>query len=136
MNLKDLHIDGSWTLFLDRDGVINRRIIDGYVRSVRDFEILPGVLEAISRLSVIFGRIIIVTNQQGIGKGLMTEEELSSIHRFLTDKITGAGGRIDAIYHAPNLAQENSVMRKPATGMDTDMQARPSLSAPIPTYFI
>jgi histidinol-phosphate phosphatase family protein len=117
MNLKDLHIDGSWTLFLDRDGVINRRIINGYVKSIGDFDILQGVLEAINRLSQVFGRIIIVTNQQGIGKGLMTETDLDEIHKFLKDRTEKAGGRIDAIYHASNLAEEKSKMRKPGIGM-------------------
>ena len=58
-------IDSSWTLFLDRDGVINVRIIDGYVRNIDEFHFLPGVLDAFRRFSEVFGRIIIVTNQQG-----------------------------------------------------------------------
>ena len=117
MNLKDLHIDGSWTLFLDRDGVINKRIVDGYVKSPGEFEFLPGVLDAMHRLSKVFNRIIIVTNQQGIGKGLMSEEELEVIHQYLTDTVHKEGGKIDAIYHAPGLAEEKSAMRKPGIGM-------------------
>ena len=117
MNLKDLHIDGSWTLFLDRDGVINKRIADGYVKSPEEFEFLPGVLDAMHRLSKIFNRIIIVTNQQGIGKGLMSEEDLEVIHRHLRDTVHKEGGKIDAVYHAPCLAEEKSEMRKPGIGM-------------------
>ena len=64
-------IDKSWTLFLDRDGVINVRLIDDYVKNINEFEFLPGVLEAFKIFSEKFGRIIIVTNQQGVGKGLM-----------------------------------------------------------------
>ena len=72
MNLQDLKIDRGWTLFLDRDGVINRRIVDDYVKSWDQFKFLPGVPDAIKRLAGVFGRIIVVSNQQGIGIGLMT----------------------------------------------------------------
>ena len=58
-----------------------------------------------------------MTNQQGIGKGLMTEEDLDQIHSFLLDKVRQNGGNIDAIYHAPHLEEEASPMRKPGTGM-------------------
>ena len=117
MNLRDLHIDDSWTLFLDRDGVINKKITEGYVTSLKEFEILPGVLDSIRKLTTIFGRLIIVTNQQGIGKGLMTKADLHKIHRYLSETVMEAGGKIHAIYFAPNLAEEKSEMRKPGTGM-------------------
>ena len=81
MNLENLDINHSWTLFLDRDGVINQRIKGGYVTSWNKFECLDGVEEAISILSGIFSRIIVVTNQQGIGKGLMTVDQLAGIHQ-------------------------------------------------------
>lgn len=110
-------IDKSWTLFLDRDGVINKKIDNDYVRNVNQFEWLPGAIEAIVSLSKKFGRIIIVTNQQGIGKKWMTENDLESIHQYLKTEIEKAGGHIDAIYFAPQLKGENSPMRKPETGM-------------------
>lgn len=110
-------IDKSWSLFLDRDGVINRRIPDDYVRSVEQFEWLPGVLESLIRCSNHFGRIIIVTNQQGIGKGLMSEQDLRDIHTHLIQRVHDSGGRIDAIYHCPELAADNPECRKPETGM-------------------
>jgi len=107
------NIDSSWTLFLDRDGVINQRIMGGYVESVSDFHFLPFVHEAVSLCKTVFGRIIIVTNQQGIGKGIMTEEQLTVIHAYLRTQIP----EIDGIYHSPYLACENNMMRKPNIGM-------------------
>lgn len=110
-------VDKSWTLFLDRDGVINKRIPGDYVKTIEEFHFLPGVPKAIAQLSKIFGRIIVVTNQQGIGKGLYTREDLLAVHDHMMAGIEKAGGRIDAIYYAPQLASENSPMRKPGTGM-------------------
>ena len=117
MNLKDLMIDSGWTLFLDRDGVINTRILGGYVRKWEQFEFLPGVPEALKILSQVFPRIIVVSNQQGIGKGLMTEKELEDLHRKMIAEIENNGGRIDRVYHSPHLEEEGSVKRKPNVGM-------------------
>ena len=105
------------TLFLDRDGVINRRKIGGYITSVDEFEFLPGVLDAITKLSSHFEHIFVVTNQQCIGKGIITVEELSHIHKYMTDQIQQNGGRVDKIYFSPNLASENNISRKPNPGM-------------------
>lgn len=110
-------IDKSWTLFLDRDGVINERLPDDYVKNVDQLILIPGTLEAISIFSTLFGRIIIVSNQQGVGKGLMTMGDLEKIHRFLFDKIKLAGGRIDKIYVSPYLKSDNHFTRKPSVGM-------------------
>ena len=110
-------IDNKWTLFLDRDGVLNRRIVDGYVTQWKEFSWLPGVMEALKILSGIFGQIIVVSNQQGIGKGIMTEEELMVIHTSLQKEVRQQGGRIDAIYFSPHLEKEGSFMRKPNVGM-------------------
>ncbi len=117
MNLQDLRIDGTWSLFLDRDGVINRRIVDDYVKTWEQFEFLPGVTDAIRKFSLVFGRIIVVSNQQGIGKGLMTEKELESIHQRMMEEIRAKGGRIDTVFHSPYLHSDRSVMRKPKVGM-------------------
>jgi histidinol-phosphate phosphatase family protein len=109
--------EGDWSLFLDRDGVINRRLVDDYVKSPDEFEFLPGVLEAIALFAQKFRHIFIITNQQGIGKGLMTENDLAEIHQKMQEEIEAAGGRIDAIYYCPSLASVNSPRRKPAPGM-------------------
>jgi histidinol-phosphate phosphatase family protein len=111
------NIDSSWTLFLDRDGVINHRIMDDYVKTIEEFIFLDEAPDAIVHFSKIFGRIVVVTNQQGIGKGLMSESNLSVVHTYMIQEIEKLGGRIDAVYFAPQLAKENSAMRKPGSGM-------------------
>jgi len=117
MILKNLNIDDSWSLFLDRDGVINKRIEGDYIKKWEEFEFLPGVLEALHILSGIYGKIFIVTNQQGIGKGLMTERELDIIHDEMMVEIKNNGGRINKIYHSPYREEEHSVFRKPNIGL-------------------
>ncbi len=120
MTLKNLNINKNWTLFLDRDGVINKRLEGDYVKTLAEFEFLDGVPDAIKILSNIFGKIIIVTNQQGIGKGLYTENDLSIIHHYLTDEIEKHEGRIDKVYFSPHLASANHQNRKPGIGMALD----------------
>ena len=110
-------INAEWSLFLDRDGVINERISGNYVKNCEQLMLLPGVAEAIKIFSNLFGYIFIVTNQQGIGKGLMTEDDLSIIHDFMINQIEKGGGHIDRIYHSPYLESEHHPMRKPAPGM-------------------
>ena len=117
MNMAIPKIDTSWTLFLDRDGVINKKLEGDYVKSIDEFEFLPSTLEAIKLFSSRFHRVVVVTNQQGISKRLMTEDDLHKVHQHLLQEIQNFGGRIDAIYHAPQLAEENSNMRKPNIGM-------------------
>jgi len=116
-DLSDTSFDKSWTLFLDRDGVINVRNFHGYITQVEDFKFIDGSKEAIVRFSKIFGRIVVVTNQQCIGKGIISEDKLNAIHKHMLDEITKAGGHIDQVYFAPQLASENSVYRKPNSGM-------------------
>ncbi len=110
-------LDKTWSLFLDRDGVANRRLPDDYVRDWASFQWLPGTLEAIAKLTQIAGRAFIVTNQQGIGKGLMTERELVVIHARMQQEIEAAGGRIDAVYHCPDLSSKTPNCRKPNPAM-------------------
>ncbi len=110
-------------LFLDRDGVINKRLPEAYIRSWEEVEILPGVAEGLRRLCPLFKRTIIVTNQQGIGKGLMTEQELHNIHRRLLRHLAKAGITIDAVYHCPELKSKKNNCRKPAPAMGLQAQA-------------
>lgn len=117
MNLKDLNINKDWTLFLDRDGVINVHIVDEYVTKWDEFSFLPGVLDSLKILSEKFGRTIIISNQQGISKGIFTNEDLEIVHSKMLDEIFSAGGRIDKIYYCSDLHDSNSVNRKPETGM-------------------
>jgi histidinol-phosphate phosphatase family protein len=117
MNLQRLKIDRTWTLFLDRDGVINRRIEDDYVKSWDAFEFLPGALDALVKFHESFGRIIVVSNQQGVGKGVMGDAEVQLVHRIMVETINKAGGRVDAVFYAPQLKSDGSFMRKPNIGM-------------------
>jgi D-glycero-D-manno-heptose 1,7-bisphosphate phosphatase len=119
-NTKDPHflakVDGSWTLFLDRDGVINQRILGDYVKNISEFHFLPNVLESIFHFTYIFNRIIIVTNQQGIAKQKYTISDLNKIHNYMFYEIEKANGRIDAVYFCPHIAGLCQC-RKPEIGM-------------------
>lgn len=115
-------IDKSWTLFLDRDGVINVRFPGDYVKRVDEFEFLPGAVDAIARLSKLFGRIIVVTNQQGIARGIYSHEDLGAIHSHMQSEVEKAGGKIEQVYYAHQAAAEQSPMRKPGTGMGLQAQ--------------
>jgi D-glycero-D-manno-heptose 1,7-bisphosphate phosphatase len=109
--------DKTWTLFLDRDGVINVRKPAQYVLHPDDFIWTDQAVDSIVMLSKIFGKIFIITNQQGIGKGLMTESDLAQIHSVLVNEVSLGGGRIDKIYHCPELKEARSFYRKPSPGM-------------------
>ncbi|MFC2106894.1 D-glycero-alpha-D-manno-heptose-1,7-bisphosphate 7-phosphatase [Bacteroidota bacterium] len=117
MSLRNLTFDNSWTLFLDRDGVINKQLPGEYVTSWNEFEFIKGVPDAFKIFSKIFDKIIVITNQQGIGKGLMTENQLQAVHENMIKEIERAGGRIDAVYFSPYMAKDNHPSRKPNTGM-------------------
>lgn len=118
MGLKnDWHIDGSWTLFLDRDGVINDRIFGGYVTCISNFIFKDGALEAINGLSQIFNRLIVVTNQQGVAKKIMSESNLHEIHAYMLEQIEAHGGRISLCKVAVNLKGEYGDRRKPLPTM-------------------
>ncbi|MBQ8702892.1 MAG: HAD family hydrolase [Bacteroidales bacterium] len=105
-------------LFLDRDGVLNVLRPNDYVKSPDELVMLPGVKEALDICRRRFSHLFIVTNQQGIGKGLMTEADLEAIHRKLLEAV----GPVDRIYHCPDLERSHSFRRKPNIGMA--LQAR------------
>lgn len=109
-------IDPTWTLFLDRDGVINHEKYQDYVYNYNEFVFYEGVLAALKEFASRFNLIIITTNQRGIGKGLMTEADLQDIHDRMTKDIVAAGGRIDHIYYCTSL-DNNHPNRKPNPGM-------------------
>ena len=100
-------------LFLDRDGVINRRLPGAYIKNWDQFEFLDGVLEALAILAPLFHPIVVVTNQQGIGKGLMTAADLENVHQKMLVEVTNAGGRIDAVYYCGDLVSQQPNCRKP-----------------------
>jgi D-glycero-D-manno-heptose 1,7-bisphosphate phosphatase len=107
-------IQPEWSLFLDRDGVINVRPMNDYVRQLSDFSFLPDVEEALALLSGYFSHIFIVTNQQGVGKGLMSQHNLDEIHDFMKSRIELAGGLISRIYTCTELEDTAGNCRKPA----------------------
>jgi D-glycero-D-manno-heptose 1,7-bisphosphate phosphatase len=105
------------TVFLDRDGTINRKAPEGdYVKSVAEFAFLPGAKEAVRLLTEAGLRIVVVTNQRGIARGLMTEEDVAAIHRHMLDELEAAGGRVEAVYHCPH-DRGACDCRKPDIGM-------------------
>jgi len=110
-------MDNFDTLFLDRDGVINKKLAGRYVRDFSEFEFMPGFLKVISTLSNIFNRIIIITNQQGIAKRIMSESDLHNLHVEMQKTIEKSGGKINKIYYCPHLEKIDCMCRKPKTGM-------------------
>lgn len=117
MNEEDDDYHSYSTLFLDRDGVINRRINDGYVTEPSEFEFLPGVIDALKILTTKFQRIFIVTNQQGIGKGLMSDSDLEDVHAYMLEVFEENEIKIDKIYVCSALIDSNDPCRKPEIGM-------------------
>lgn len=111
-----LTIEKSWTLFLDRDGVINKEKKEDYILNTLEFDFFDEVPEAIEILSKQFGVIVIVTNQRGIGKGKMSISDLEDIHAYMLHELKTKGGRIDKIYFCPDV-DNASPNRKPNIGM-------------------
>ncbi len=114
IDLKNINKD--WTLFLDRDGVINHEGSDTYVNSWEEFHFYEGVQDAFEVFARKFKRIIIVTNQRGVGKGVTKEEQLHRIHKNMEIEIVQHNGRIDAVYFCSSLQDDHS-HRKPNPGM-------------------
>ena len=109
-------IDKTWTLFLDRDGVINEDVVGDYIKRWEDFAFKKGTLEALALLTPLFNRVIIVSNQRGVEKGLMTSDELDRITQNMIHEIVYHGGKIDRVYYCTSL-NNNDPNRKPNGGM-------------------
>jgi len=108
--------------FLDRDGVINQD--RGYISKISDFKIYPGVGKAISLLNKKNYLVIIITNQSGVGRGLIKIKELENLHNYLKKKIKKDGAKIDDIFYCPfhpefgkGKFKKKSNDRKPGDGM-------------------
>ncbi|PIE02305.1 MAG: Clp protease [Acidobacteria bacterium] len=108
---------GIKTVFLDRDGVINRRIMDGYVTCKEELEILDGVPQALRILTDAKYRIVVVTNQRGIALGLYNASTLAHIHDYLNQVLRQYGVRLNEFYFCPHDRQENCLCRKPKAGL-------------------
>lgn len=117
-SVDDWKVDKRWTLFLDRDGVVNERNFNGYITDPESFIFKKGVLEALEILNQVFGKIILVTNQQGIGKGIMSKRNLNDIHRYMTQETKMyINWEFDAIFFADNLKGMPADRRKPNKAM-------------------
>ncbi|MBO4267761.1 MAG: HAD-IIIA family hydrolase [Bacteroidaceae bacterium] len=116
MVIPEILIEQCDTLFLDRDGVVNVWLPGDYVKSWEEFRFNEGFPDFICRYSDSFRHIIIVTNQRGVGKGLMTLEQLEEIHSRMLESVAGLGGRIDRIYFCTS-TDDSDPMRKPNPGM-------------------
>jgi len=103
-------------VLIDRDGVINRDS-DEYIKSVAEWQPLPGSLEAIARLGAAGFRIGVVTNQSGVGRGLLSEATLGAIHAAMQAAAAAAGGEIGAVFYCPHRPDEGCDCRKPAPGL-------------------
>ena len=105
------------TLFLDRDGVINKKLEGRYVTNFNEFIFIENSVLAINKLHIIFKRILVVTNQQGIGKGIMTEDDLHLLHKQMQRALNPNFNLIDKIYFCPCLEGVDCKCRKPKIGM-------------------
>lgn len=105
------------TVFLDRDGTINHRVEDGYVTSWSGFRFLPGAKDALRRLTQAGYRIVVVSNQAGVGKGLMSAADLQEITARFRAAVRASGGRIDDVFYCTHAPAENCDCRKPKPGL-------------------
>jgi D-glycero-D-manno-heptose 1,7-bisphosphate phosphatase len=103
-------------IILDRDGVINFDS-EEFIKSPDEWRPIPGSLEAIAKLTQTGYRVVVATNQSGVGRGLFDMATLNAIHARMHKAVTQAGGRIEAIFYCPDTADSNSPCRKPNPGM-------------------
>ncbi|MBK9107241.1 MAG: HAD-IIIA family hydrolase [Saprospiraceae bacterium] len=104
-------------LFMDRDGVINELLPGDYVKNISEFHFRENVLTGLAKLTQLTPYLFIITNQQGIGKGIMSETDLFLVHQYMSEQIIKYGGQLAGIYHCPHLESDDCPCRKPKTGM-------------------
>ncbi|WP_435198650.1 D-glycero-alpha-D-manno-heptose-1,7-bisphosphate 7-phosphatase [Janibacter sp. GS2] len=110
-------------VLLDRDGTLNERITDGYVRTPDELVLLPGAGEAVARINRAGSRTVLVTNQRGLARGLLTRADLEAVHARLADELAAAGARLDAIVVCPH-GHDECACRKPRDGLFREALAR------------
>lgn len=110
-------------LILDRDGTLNRSR-DDYVASPDEWEALPGALEAVARLNQGGWRVVLATNQSGIGRGLFDMASLNAIHTKMHRQLAAAGARVDAVFLCPHAPEDACGCRKPSPGLFTQIGVR------------
>lgn len=116
-------MENSKLIILDRDGVINHNS-DEHIKSPAEWVALPGSLEAIARLCREDYRVVVITNQSGIARGLFTINTLNKIHQKMIDELHHSGGEISAIFFCPHRAGQQCECRKPKPGMFLDLSKR------------
>jgi D-glycero-D-manno-heptose 1,7-bisphosphate phosphatase len=110
-------------IILDRDGVINFDS-DNYIKSPAEWRPIPGSIEGIARLNQGGYRVVVATNQSGIGRGLFDMATLNAINDKMMEMVFRQGGRIDALFFCPHTNEDNCNCRKPKTGMFEEISAR------------
>jgi histidinol-phosphate phosphatase family protein len=115
-------IGPGWTLFLDRDGVINERIFNNYVLEWGAFYFTEGLLANAAQIGAAFEHIVVVTNQQCIAKGLLSEQALNDIHQNMCNELQNAGMHIDIVLAATEFKNGQAQRRKPNTRMAFEAQ--------------
>lgn len=103
-------------LFLDRDGVINKKRED-YVKTIQEFEFVPGIFDAIKKLNSLGIQIIVITNQSVVNRKIISEIQLNEIHDFMLETMQKNSCTISKIYFCPHHPEEKCDCRKPNTGM-------------------
>ena len=110
-------------VILDRDGVINFDSVE-FIKKPQEWKPIPGSLEAIARLNQAGYRVVVATNQSGVGRGLLDMATLSAIHDKMHRALAQLGGRIDAVFYCPHAQDANCTCRKPKAGMLEDIARR------------
>ena len=110
-------------VILDRDGVINQDS-DQFIKNTTEWKPIPGSLEAIAKLNHAGYRVVIASNQSGIGRGLLDMGALNAINDKMYRVLAQVGGRIDALFYCPHAADANCDCRKPKAGMFIDISQR------------
>jgi len=117
-------------VILDRDGVLNREADDaGYVREPAEFHWLPGALEGLAMLRRAGVRLSVATNQSGVGRGLMSLEQLAAVHARMQAEASAHGGALDAVLFCPHAPGDGCSCRKPAPGLIQAAIARSGIAA-------
>lgn len=111
------------TLFLDRDGIVNVRLVGDYVKEPNQLILKNDFLEVMEQMAPHFQKIFIITNQQGIGKGLMTLQDLERVHAEMLRQLSSRHIPVTKIYVCPHLASDGCNCRKPAVGLAQQAKA-------------
>ncbi len=114
-------------IILDRDGVINHDS-DQFIKNPEEWKPMPGSLEAIARLNQAGYRVVVATNQSGVGRGLFDMPTLNAIHEKMHKSLAQVGGRIDAVFFCPHTGESNCDCRKPKSGMIEEIAVRYGVS--------